>query len=48
MNQSAQALFKSRKLEIAKEKQYYNKFVFNGHFGIFLLILLPKAIIVNG
>ncbi|AVQ35845.1 ABC transporter permease EcsB [Staphylococcus kloosii] len=48
MNQSAQALFKSRKLEIAKEKQYYNKFVFNGHFGIFLLILLGAFILGYG
>lgn len=48
MNQSAQGLFKSRKLEIAKEKQYYNKFVFNGHFGIFLLILLGAFILGYG
>lgn len=48
MNYSAQSLFKSRRFEIAKEKQYYNKFIFNGHFGIFLLILLGAFILGYG
>nr|MDK7246041.1 multidrug ABC transporter ATP-binding protein [Staphylococcus lugdunensis] len=38
------ALFKQRKIAIRKEKNYYNKFIFNGHFSVFLLILLGAFI----
>lgn len=34
------ALFNQRRQAISKEKAYYNKFIFNSHFSIFLLILL--------
>ncbi|MDU3266404.1 MAG: hypothetical protein E7E55_08590, partial [Staphylococcus sp.] len=32
MNNEAIALFKQRYDAIKKEKHYYNKFIFNGHF----------------
>ncbi|AMG60373.1 ABC transporter permease [Staphylococcus lugdunensis] len=42
------ALFKQRKIAIRKEKNYYNKFIFNGHFSVFLLILLGAFIMGYG
>ena len=48
MSQSAIDLFKSRKQAITKEKQYYNKFIFNGHFSVFLVILLGAFILGYG
>ena len=44
MDNSATSLFKSRLNTIQKEKRYYNKFIFNGHFSVFLLILLGAFI----
>ena len=46
MDNSATSLFKSRLNTIQKEKRYYNKFIFNGHFSVFLLILLGAFILV--
>lgn len=40
MNNEALTLFRKRQQAIRKEKNYYNKFIFNGHFTVFLLILL--------
>ncbi|MEW8965438.1 ABC transporter permease, partial [Staphylococcus arlettae] len=48
MSQSAKALFNRRKQAITKEKQYYNKFIFNGHFSVFLVILLGAFILGYG
>lgn len=48
MTQNAKQLFSSRKKEITKEKQYYNKFIFNGHFSVFLVILLGAFILGYG
>ncbi|HLR19945.1 MAG TPA: ABC transporter permease [Staphylococcus sp.] len=48
MNQNAKQLFNTRKNEIAKEKQYYNKFIFNGHFSVFLVILFGAFILGYG
>lgn len=42
------ALFNQRRQAISKEKAYYNKFIFNGHFSIFLLILLGAFIMGYG
>ncbi|RIP33989.1 ABC transporter permease [Staphylococcus gallinarum] len=44
MTSNAKQLFIKRKREITKEKQYYNKFIFNGHFSVFLVILLGAFI----
>ncbi|MFV5901977.1 ABC transporter permease EcsB [Staphylococcus gallinarum] len=44
MTTNAKQLFIQRKREIAKEKRYYNKFIFNGHFSVFLVILLGAFI----
>ncbi|MCG7338365.1 ABC transporter permease [Staphylococcus sp. ACRSN] len=44
MTSNAKQLFIQRKREITKEKQYYNKFIFNGHFSVFLVILLGAFI----
>lgn len=41
-------LFKKRQNAIRKEKSYYNKFIFNGHFSVFLLILLGAFIMGYG
>lgn len=46
--QDAKQLFSSRKKEISKEKEYYNKFIFNGHFSVFLVILLGAFILGYG
>lgn len=48
MKQGAKQLFNLRKKEIAKEKSYYNKFIFNGHFSVFLVILLGAFILGYG
>ena len=48
MDNSATSLFKSRLNTIQKEKRYYNKFIFNGHFSVFLLILLGAFILGYG
>ena len=44
MNNEALTLFRKRQQAIRKEKNYYNKFIFNGHFTVFLLILLGAFI----
>lgn len=44
MTTNAKQLFIQRKREIAKEKRYYNKFIFNGHFSVFIVILLGAFI----
>lgn len=46
--QDAKQLFSARKNAIAKEKRYYNKFIFNGHFSVFLVILLGAFILGYG
>src|SRR5699024_1024237 len=48
MNQNAKQLFNTRKNEIAKEKQYYNKLIFNGHFSVSLVILFGAFILGYG
>ncbi|NWK83656.1 ABC transporter permease [Staphylococcus sp. GSSP0090] len=48
MTRDAEQLFKTRKREINKEKQYYNKFIFNGHFSLFLVIMLGAFILGYG
>ncbi|WP_177219819.1 ABC transporter permease, partial [Staphylococcus hominis] len=48
MNNEAIALFKQRYDAIKKEKHYYNKFIFNGHFTVFLVILLGAFILGYG
>ncbi|WP_412521310.1 ABC transporter permease EcsB [Staphylococcus simulans] len=42
------ALFNQRRSAISKEKAYYNKFIFNGHFSVFLLILFGVFILGYG
>lgn len=46
MTNEALTLFNKRYKAIRKEKSYYNKFIFNGHFTVFLLILLGAFILV--
>lgn len=41
-------LFNQRRTTISKEKSYYNKFIFNGHFSVFLLILFGAFILGYG
>ena len=48
MNNEALTLFRKRQHAIRKEKNYYNKFIFNGHFTVFLLILLGAFIFGYG
>ncbi|MCJ1656060.1 ABC transporter permease [Staphylococcus sp. NRL 16/872] len=48
MNKTAITLFQQRHKAIRKEKSYYNKFIFNGHFSVFLLILLGAFILGYG
>lgn len=48
MNQNAKQLFNTRKQEISKEKQYYNKFIFNGHFSVFLVIMFGAFLVGYG
>ncbi|MCE5091137.1 ABC transporter permease EcsB [Staphylococcus devriesei] len=48
MNKKASNLFKKRHQAIRKEKSYYNKFIFNGHFTVFLVILLGAFILGYG
>lgn len=48
MNNQALSLFNRRYKAIRKEKSYYNKFIFNGHFTVFLLILLGAFIFGYG
>ena len=48
MKQEAKQLFNLRKQAIKKEKSYYNKFIFNGHFSVFLVILLGAFILGYG
>ena len=37
MNNQSLSLFNRRYKAIRKEKSYYNKFIFNGHFTVFYL-----------
>lgn len=48
MNNQSLSLFNRRYKAIRKEKSYYNKFIFNGHFTVFLLILLGAFIFGYG
>lgn len=48
MNNQATTLFRKRQKAIRKEKNYYNKFIFNGHFTVFLLILFGAFIMGYG
>lgn len=48
MNNEARILFNQRLKALRKEKSYYNKFIFNGHFMVFLLILLGAFIFGYG
>lgn len=48
MNNQSLSLFNRRYKAIRKEKNYYNKFIFNGHFTVFLLILLGAFIFGYG
>ncbi|UXR87677.1 ABC transporter permease EcsB [Staphylococcus felis] len=45
---TSKALFKKRLKAQRKERNYYNKFIFNGHFAIFLTILLGAFILGYG
>ncbi|KIX91433.1 multidrug ABC transporter ATP-binding protein [Staphylococcus microti] len=45
---TAQQLFANRYRAKRKEKQYYNKFIFNGHFTVFLVILIGAFILGYG
>ncbi|EPC7172095.1 ABC transporter permease EcsB [Staphylococcus pseudintermedius] len=42
---TARQLFRERLNAERKEKNYYNKFIFNGHFSVFLVILLGAFIL---
>ncbi|WP_105992470.1 ABC transporter permease EcsB [Staphylococcus simulans] len=44
----AVALFNQRRQAISKEKAHYNKFIFNGHFSVFLLILFGAFLLGYG
>ncbi|EHJ07774.1 ABC transporter permease EcsB [Staphylococcus simiae] len=48
MRDLAVELFNKRLKALRKEKMYYNKFIFNGHFMVFLLILLGAFIFGYG
>ncbi|MCF7599461.1 ABC transporter permease EcsB [Staphylococcus pasteuri] len=48
MINEATTLFRKRQKAIRKEKNYYNKFIFNGHFTVFLLILFGAFIMGYG
>ena len=48
MRNQATTLFNKRVHALRKEKSYYNKFIFNGHFMVFLLILLGAFIFGYG
>ncbi|WP_251357608.1 ABC transporter permease, partial [Staphylococcus aureus] len=48
MRNQATTLFNKRLHALRKEKNYYNKFIFNGHFMVFLLILLGAFIFGYG
>ncbi|MBI5975795.1 ABC transporter permease EcsB [Staphylococcus canis] len=45
---SSKQLFQKRLKALRKEKNYYYKFIFNGHFAIFLMILLGAFILGYG
>ncbi|UEX90867.1 ABC transporter permease EcsB [Staphylococcus ratti] len=45
---SAKKLYQTRRQNDLKEKRYYNKFIFNGHFSVFLVILLGAFILGYG
>ncbi|MCS4487164.1 ABC transporter permease EcsB [Staphylococcus americanisciuri] len=45
---TAKQLFINRHRAKRKEKQYYNKFIFNGHFTVFLVILIGAFILGYG
>lgn len=45
---NAKQLYVKRRQKDQKEKQYYNKFIFNGHFSVFLVILLGAFILGYG
>ncbi|MGV3043064.1 ABC transporter permease EcsB [Staphylococcus rostri] len=45
---TARQLFTNRYRAKSKEKQYYNKFIFNGHFTVFLVILIGAFILGYG
>lgn len=44
----AKQLFNERRQAINKEKRYYNKFIFNGHFSVFIVIMLGAFIMGYG
>ncbi|MGT2357539.1 ABC transporter permease [Staphylococcus aureus] len=44
----ATSVLNKRLHALRKEKNYYNKFIFNGHFMVFLLILLGAFIFGYG
>lgn len=35
---NVKALYQVRRLKDFEEKRHYNKFIFNGHFSVFLVI----------
>ncbi|ARJ50095.1 ABC transporter permease EcsB [Staphylococcus lutrae] len=45
---TAQQLFHERLSAHRKEKNYYNKFIFNGHFSVFLVVLIGAFILGYG
>lgn len=45
---NVKALYRSRQRKDFEEKRYYNKFIFNGHFSVFLVILLGVFILGYG
>ncbi|EKU46571.1 ABC transporter permease EcsB [Staphylococcus massiliensis] len=45
---NAVKLFKERRRKIQQEQMYYNKFIFNGHFLMFLMILFGAFILGYG
>lgn len=45
---TAKQLFNQRYRAMRKEAQYYNKFIFNGHFTVFLVILIGAFILGYG
>lgn len=45
---NVKALYQVRRLKDFEEKRHYNKFIFNGHFSVFLVILLGAFILGYG
>ncbi len=48
MMTAAKELFQKRLKALRAEKNYYNRFIFNGHFSVFLLILFGAFILGYG